>query len=96
MTEKNWSLNGLQHPSAVHICLTLRHAQAGIAERFITDLKDSVAYVKANPNALSEDMDSLYGMSATIPLKGVLEGLMEQFCNCSALSVSSLIQPGCW
>ena len=77
--EKGWSLNGLQHPAAGHICLTLRHAQPGVAERFLQDLKDAVEYVKANPKALQGDMGSLYGLSATIPIKGMMTGLMHKY-----------------
>jgi sphinganine-1-phosphate aldolase len=32
MSERHWTLIGLQRPPAVHICVTLRHAQPGIAE----------------------------------------------------------------
>ena len=39
MTRRGWSLNGLHKPSCVHICVTLRHTQPGLAERFIRDLK---------------------------------------------------------
>jgi glutamate/tyrosine decarboxylase-like PLP-dependent enzyme len=33
MTKRGWSLNGLQKPKAVHICVTLRHTEPGVAER---------------------------------------------------------------
>ncbi len=79
MSDKKWNLNGLQHPAAVHICLTQRHAQPGVVERFLADLKAAVEHVKANPDAASGDMGSLYGMSAVIPIKGVLGGLMKKY-----------------
>lgn len=31
---RSWSLNGLRHPSAVHIAVTLRHTQPGMAATF--------------------------------------------------------------
>jgi sphinganine-1-phosphate aldolase len=39
MAHKGWSLNGLHKPSCVHLCVTLRHTQPGVAERFLRDLE---------------------------------------------------------
>ena len=78
MTHKNWSLNGLHKPSCVHICVTLRHAQEGVAERFITDLRESVAYVKAHPSEKGE-MAPVYGMAATIPDRTAVADLLDMY-----------------
>ncbi len=79
MTGKNWSLNGLQAPAAVHICTTLRHTAPGVAERFIDDLKEAVAHVKAHPGASEGELGALYGLSANIEFKGVVEDLVGQY-----------------
>jgi len=79
MGEKKWSLNGLQMPPAVHICLTHRHSQAGLAEKFIEDLKSAVEWVKANPDKETEGVGRLYGMSANIPVKGVMDAFMKRY-----------------
>jgi glutamate/tyrosine decarboxylase-like PLP-dependent enzyme len=34
-----WSLNGLQDPASIHLCVTLRHTQPGVVERFLADLR---------------------------------------------------------
>ncbi|MCB1193381.1 MAG: aminotransferase class V-fold PLP-dependent enzyme [Leptospiraceae bacterium] len=78
MTHKNWSLNGLHKPSCVHICVTLRHTQEGVAERFITDLRESVAYVKAHPSEKGE-MAPVYGMAATIPDRTAVADLLDMY-----------------
>ncbi len=49
MSHKKWSLNGLHKPTCVHLCVTLRHTQPGVAERFLTDLREAVEYVKGHP-----------------------------------------------
>ncbi|HZU79895.1 MAG TPA: aminotransferase class V-fold PLP-dependent enzyme, partial [Acidimicrobiales bacterium] len=49
MSARGWSLNGLQNPPAAHICVTLRHAQPGVADRFLADLRSSVALVRETP-----------------------------------------------
>ncbi len=78
MTRKKWSLNGLHKPSCVHICVTLRHTQPGVAERFLLDLKSAVAYVKEHPE---EDgtMAPVYGMAATMPLRGVVGDMLKRY-----------------
>src|SRR5919107_2398229 len=43
MAGRGWSLNGLHRPPAVHLCVTLRHTEPGVADRFLADLRASVA-----------------------------------------------------
>ena len=78
MGRKGWSLNGLHKPACVHICVTLRHTRSGVGDRFIEDLKNSVAFVKANPDEKGE-MAPVYGMAATIPFRGLVEDMMEKY-----------------
>ncbi len=78
MSARHWSLNGLHRPSAVHLCVTLRHTQPGIADRFIADLKDAVAHVKAHPDEKT-GMAPVYGMAATIPFKGMVSDLLKRY-----------------
>ncbi|MGE5140528.1 MAG: aminotransferase class V-fold PLP-dependent enzyme [Rudaea sp.] len=78
MTERQWSLNGLHRPAAVHFCVTLRHAQPGVAERFLTDLADSVAVVKGHPKEKG-GMAPVYGMAATIPFRGMVNELLKRY-----------------
>lgn len=66
MSDRGWSLNGLQRPPAAHLAVTLRHTQPGVAERFLTDLRDSVARVRADP-AVRTGLAPVYGMAATLP-----------------------------
>jgi len=78
MTKRGWSLNGLHKPSAVHIALTLRHTEAGVAERFVNDLRDAVEYVKAHPEDTGE-MAPVYGLAANLPLRGVVSDLLKRY-----------------
>jgi len=72
MAERGWSLNALQRPAAVHIALTLRHTQPGVAERFLADLRAAVAEVKAHPE-VQTGMAPIYGMAAAVPSEIVQE-----------------------
>jgi len=83
MGHRGWSLNGLQLPAAVHIAVTLRHTLPGVADRFLADLADCVAEVRANPG-VSTGMAPVYGMAGTLPadvvhqlLAGYLDLLFE-------------------
>jgi glutamate/tyrosine decarboxylase-like PLP-dependent enzyme len=78
MTRKGWSLNGLHKPSCVHLCVTLRHTQPGVAKRFIQDLGAAVAHVKAHPEEKGM-LAPVYGMAATIPLRGMVSDMLKRY-----------------
>ncbi|MGZ9225792.1 MAG: aminotransferase class V-fold PLP-dependent enzyme [Anaerolineales bacterium] len=78
MSRKKWSLNGLHKPSCMHLCVTLRHTQPGVAERFLQDLGDAVAYVKAHPEEKGT-MAPVYGLAATIPLRGMVSDMLKRY-----------------
>lgn len=66
MGRRGWSLNGLQRPPAVHIAVTLRHTQPGVAARFLDDLRASVDEVRADPS-VHTGMAPVYGLAASLP-----------------------------
>ncbi|MBM4422438.1 MAG: aspartate aminotransferase family protein [Chloroflexi bacterium] len=78
MAKKKWALNGLHKPAAVHLALTLRHAQPGVAERFVEDLREAVAQVKAHPDERG-GMAPVYGMAATLPLRTVVSDMLKRY-----------------
>jgi sphinganine-1-phosphate aldolase len=78
MSHKKWSLNGLHKPTCVHLCITLRHTQPGVAERFLADLRESVEHVKTYPEEKGS-MAPVYGMAATVPLRGMVSDLLKKY-----------------
>jgi glutamate/tyrosine decarboxylase-like PLP-dependent enzyme len=78
MGARGWSLNGLHHPPAIHICTTLRHAERGVPERFVADLAASVAEVRGTA-AAEGGMAPVYGMAATLPDRGAVATLLKSF-----------------
>ena len=78
MTERGWNLNGLHRPACVHLCVTLRHTQPGVAARFLKDLRAAVGFVKANP-ATKGGMAPVYGMAATLPMRGVVGDMLKRY-----------------
>jgi len=78
MTKKNWGLNGLHSPPAVHLCVTLRHTQPGVAEQFLVDLKEAVVFVKEHPEA-SSGVGPVYGMASVVEMRGMVTGLLKMY-----------------
>ncbi len=78
MAHRGWSLNGLQFPPAVHIAVTLRHTQPGVADRFLSDLAESVEEVRAQPPSRG-GMAPIYGMAASVPFRGMVNDILQRY-----------------
>lgn len=66
MAKNGWSLNSLQHPRCVHICVTKCHI--GNANLFLADLEKAVNHVKADPEAAAKEGNApVYGMASSMP-----------------------------
>lgn len=78
MTARGWSLNGLHRPRCVHLCVTLRHAQLGVAERFLDDLRAAVDEVRAQPRKKG-GMAPIYGLAASVPFRGAVGDLLSRY-----------------
>jgi hypothetical protein len=78
MTKRHWNLNGLHKPSSIHLAITLRHTQEGVADRFLDDLRAAVEHTKAHPDE-EGGMAPVYGMANTVPIKGVVTDLLERY-----------------
>jgi glutamate/tyrosine decarboxylase-like PLP-dependent enzyme len=57
---RGWRLNGLQRPPAVHLCVTLPQTAPGVAEKFVADLRDAVAYARNPPERMPRS-GAVYG-----------------------------------
>jgi glutamate/tyrosine decarboxylase-like PLP-dependent enzyme len=60
LAAKGWRLNGLQFPPGVHFCMTLPQAAPGVAERFVADLREAVAYARNPPQPMPQS-GAMYG-----------------------------------
>jgi len=78
MTKRNWNLNGLHRPPSVHLAVTLRHTQEGVAARFLDDLRAAVEHTRSHPNE-EGGMAPVYGMANTVPVQGVVTDLLERY-----------------
>lgn len=57
---RGWRMNGLQNPPGFHFCVTGPQTAPGVAERFVADLRDAVAYSR-NPPPHPPQSGILYG-----------------------------------
>ena len=79
MAERGWSLNGLHHPPAVHIALTLRHTQPGVTDKFLEDLAAAVAAAKPSGADPQTGAAPMYGMAATFPARRAVGELLKRY-----------------
>jgi sphinganine-1-phosphate aldolase len=77
MSARKWALTGLLKPAAIHVSPTLRQAQPHVAERFVKDLAESVAYVRDTPN-IEGGMAPIYGLAAAIPDRSIVHDMLKQ------------------
>lgn len=75
---KGWRMNGCQNPPGFHFCITLRNTLPGVAEAFVKDLIDGVAYAK-NPAQPYPVSGALYGLAGNIDGQAVLKQGMLDF-----------------
>jgi glutamate/tyrosine decarboxylase-like PLP-dependent enzyme len=79
MSMRGWSLNGLQRPAAVHLCVTQRHTLHGVADRFLTDLAASVAQAQREPGGGL--IAPVYGMAAARATQGDVDDILRTYCG---------------
>jgi glutamate/tyrosine decarboxylase-like PLP-dependent enzyme len=79
MAAKGWSLNGLQRPPALHLCVTLRHTLPDVAERFLTDLASCVEAARAQPGGGL--LAPVYGMAAAHETRGDVDEILRTYCS---------------
>ncbi|MEN8113152.1 MAG: aminotransferase class V-fold PLP-dependent enzyme [Actinomycetota bacterium] len=79
MAKRGWSLNGLHHPPAVHIALTLRHTRPGVTGRFLDDLVEVVAATREAGGEAVTGSAPMYGMAASFPARTAVEELMLRY-----------------
>jgi sphinganine-1-phosphate aldolase len=78
LASRGWRLNGCQNPPAIHFCITLPQTLAGVADRFVVDLREAVAYAK-NPPAETAQSGALYGLAGNASHHEMLDELLFAF-----------------
>ncbi|XP_073430995.1 sphingosine-1-phosphate lyase 1 [Dendrobates tinctorius] len=86
LTAKGWNLNTLQFPPSIHICLTLRHTQPGVAQLFVKDVQESLSVIMEDPGAKTTGVGAVYGMAQTIPDRSLVAEISKGYLDCLYLT----------
>lgn len=78
MTHRRWNLNGLHQPPSVHLCVTLRHTQPGVAERFLADLEQAVDEARRQPSG-EGGMAPVYGLANKMPVRTAVGDILAAY-----------------
>lgn len=78
MGRHGWSLNGLHRPACLHLCVTLRQTEPGVAERFLADLAQSVTEARQATRS-TPGLAPVYGLAGTLPVRGAVADLLRRY-----------------
>jgi sphinganine-1-phosphate aldolase len=82
LTERGWNLNSLQFPSSIHLCCTRLHTEEGVADRFLHDVRESLAEILLTPSTKASGSAAIYGMAQAIPDRSLVGELAGTFIDC--------------
>ncbi|XP_038223006.1 sphingosine-1-phosphate lyase [Zerene cesonia] len=77
--KKGWSLNALQFPSGVHMCVTHAHTGAGVAARFARDAADAAALCRRSARAPADGKMAIYGVAQNISDRSLVSDITKHF-----------------
>lgn len=74
-----WNLNNLQYPSGVHIGLTYMHTKEGVADQFISDVREQVEILMRDPEKPVEGKMAMYGMAQALSDRSLVSDLTKEY-----------------
>jgi glutamate/tyrosine decarboxylase-like PLP-dependent enzyme len=75
LAAKQWRMNGLQHPPALHFCVTRPNTLPGVMDRFAVDLHEAVAYAREHRGERPRSGATYGAGGANIPRDKVAAGI---------------------
>lgn len=75
LAAKQWRMNGLQHPPALHFCITRPNTMPGVMDRFAEDLHEAVAYARERRGTAPRSGATYGAGGASIPRDKVAAGI---------------------
>lgn len=79
LSQEGWSLNILQFPSSIHICVTDMHTQEGVATKFLADTTAHVLEILKEPSLPVEGKLAIYGAAQTITDRSLVGDITRKF-----------------
>ena len=76
LEDKGWHIDRQQHPACVHLTVTANHLP--VVDSYLSDLADSVAWVKQHPETKSRGNAAMYGMMAKVPVRAMVRSAVQK------------------
>ena len=73
---KQWRMNGLQSPPAVHFCITRPNTLPGVMDRFAADLHEAVGYARERRGTAPRSGATYGGGGTSVPRDAVASGMV--------------------
>lgn len=67
MEARGWTADRQHRPASIHLTVTANHA--GIVDEYVTDLREALAEVRANPALAKSGSAPMYGLAAKMPIR---------------------------
>ncbi|KAI9099865.1 pyridoxal phosphate-dependent transferase [Phlyctochytrium arcticum] len=77
LSRKNWHLNVLQNPAAIHIACTMLTVNS--ADALVADVKDALETLRKDPKAGNGDVAAIYGTAASVPDRTIIADVTRGF-----------------
>ncbi|GFS44530.1 sphingosine-1-phosphate lyase [Nephila pilipes] len=76
LTDKGWNLNLLQYPAGFHICLTMQHTYEGVADKFLSHVRECTKEILKDPVSRTKGTAAIYGMASQIPDRSLVKEIV--------------------
>ncbi|HEY0253564.1 MAG TPA: aspartate aminotransferase family protein [Kofleriaceae bacterium] len=73
---RGWSVDRQHRPSSIHLTVTANHAP--IVQTYLSDLRECLAEVRANPSLSKSGSAPMYGMAAKMPVRRLVAGQVRK------------------
>ncbi|XP_022093430.1 sphingosine-1-phosphate lyase 1-like [Acanthaster planci] len=79
MAKRGWHLFTVQYPAGVNFVVTKMHTVPGVADTFLSDLKECTAELMKDPLTKAEGIAAMYGMAESIPDRSMVEEFVHGY-----------------
>ena len=76
LEKRGWSVDRQHRPSSIHLTVTANHAP--VIDRYLVDLRECLAEVRANPSLSKSGSAPMYGMAARLPVRRLVAGQVRK------------------
>lgn len=71
LQNRGWGVDRQQDPACIHCTVTANNAE--VVDRYLQELSDAVAQVRAHPELSGEGDAAIYGLMSKVPLRGLVK-----------------------